>query len=124
MFSGIRQLRLVGSRCLFSRIAGTHTFRRFYTNRNLLRLRDRGLLHSVFPDQCDDLQDLFAKQQCIYGGFDPTADSLHIGNLLVIMVLLHAQRAGHDVLALVGGATAMVGDPSGRNTERKNYGKT
>jgi len=54
-----------------------------------------------------------------YIGFDPTADSLHIGNLLPIMLLVHFQRAGHKPLALVGGATGMVGDPSGKSEERK-----
>lgn len=56
--------------------------------------------------------------QTIYAGFDPTADSLHVGNLLVIMGLLHCQRAGHNPIALVGGATGLIGDPSGRKTER------
>lgn len=56
--------------------------------------------------------------QTIYAGFDPTADSLHVGNLLVILGLLHCQRAGHQPIALVGGATGLIGDPSGRKTER------
>lgn len=56
--------------------------------------------------------------QTIYAGFDPTASSLHVGNLLVIMGLLHAQRGGHYSIALLGGATALIGDPSGRKTER------
>ncbi|KAK3855827.1 hypothetical protein Pcinc_037793 [Petrolisthes cinctipes] len=54
----------------------------------------------------------------MYAGFDPTADSLHIGNLLVLVALLHCQRAGHNVIALVGGGTGRVGDPSGRATQR------
>ena len=54
----------------------------------------------------------------IYIGFDPTADSLHVGSLLPIMVLVHAQRAGHRPIALVGGATGLVGDPSGKSAER------
>lgn len=54
----------------------------------------------------------------IYAGFDPTADSLHLGNLLVIIGLLHFQRAGHHPIALVGGATGRIGDPSGKSTER------
>lgn len=54
----------------------------------------------------------------MYAGFDPTADSLHIGNLLVLMNLLHWQRAGHQVIALVGGATGLIGDPSHRKSER------
>lgn len=56
--------------------------------------------------------------QHIYAGFDPTADSLHIGNLLVIIGLIHFQRAGHHPIALVGGATGRIGDPSGKSTER------
>ena len=54
-----------------------------------------------------------------YIGFDPTADSLHVGNLLVIMGLVHFQRAGHTPIALVGGGTGMIGDPSGKSQERK-----
>ncbi|XP_069697472.1 tyrosine--tRNA ligase, mitochondrial isoform X2 [Periplaneta americana] len=61
---------------------------------------------------------LNASPQCVYAGFDPTSDSLHVGNLLVLMNLLHWQRGGHKVIALVGGATGRIGDPSGRTTER------
>ena len=53
-----------------------------------------------------------------YSGFDPTATSLHIGNLVQIMVLIHLQKAGHKPIALIGGATGMVGDPSGKSKER------
>ena len=53
-----------------------------------------------------------------YIGFDPTADSLHIGSLVPILLLLHFQKAGHKPIALVGGATGMVGDPSGKSEER------
>ena len=53
-----------------------------------------------------------------YIGFDPTADSLHIGSLVPILLLVHLQRAGHKPIALVGGATGMVGDPSGKSEER------
>jgi len=56
--------------------------------------------------------------QCVYAGFDPTADSLHVGNLLILMNLLHWQRAGHQVITLVGGATGLIGDPSHRKSER------
>jgi len=63
-------------------------------------------------------------QQSIYAGFDPTADSLHVGNLLVIMGLIHCQRAGHRPIALVGGATGLIGDPSGRKTERNQLGES
>src|SRR5690606_39724284 len=53
-----------------------------------------------------------------YIGFDPTADSLHVGHLVQIMTLIHFQKAGHKPFALVGGATGMVGDPSGKSQER------
>lgn len=62
-------------------------------------------------------------KRVIYAGFDPTASSLHIGNLLVIMGLLHAQKAGHQSLALIGGATARIGDPSGKSEERPSLTK-
>lgn len=69
----------------------------------------------------NEISELFRRSpQTIYAGFDPTASSLHVGNLLVIMGLLHAQRGGHYAIALVGGATALIGDPSGRKTERKH----
>ncbi|ESO93286.1 hypothetical protein LOTGIDRAFT_119495 [Lottia gigantea] len=64
------------------------------------------------------LYDKLSSTQCIYCGFDPTADSLHIGNLLAIIGLIHAHRYGHMAVALVGGATAQIGDPSGRTKER------
>ncbi|MDH4249121.1 MAG: tyrosine--tRNA ligase, partial [Deltaproteobacteria bacterium] len=54
-----------------------------------------------------------------YIGFDPTADSLHVGHLIPLMSLTHFQRAGHRPIALVGGGTAMIGDPSGKNEMRK-----
>jgi len=79
-------------------------------------LEKRGLIaQSTDPG----LGELLAKERfTIYVGFDPTSSSLHLGNLVPIMALAHFQRAGHAVLALVGGATAMVGDPSGRSDER------
>ena len=58
-----------------------------------------------------------------YIGFDPTADSLHIGSLVPILLLVHMQRAGHKPFALVGGATGMVGDPSGKSQERNLLGE-
>jgi tyrosyl-tRNA synthetase len=65
------------------------------------------------------LRDLLATERfTVYVGFDPTASSLHLGHLVPIMALAHFQRAGHSVVALVGGATGMVGDPSGRSDER------
>ena len=79
-------------------------------------LRWRGLLHDAMPGTQEMLN---TEQVTGYVGFDPTADSLHIGNLVPIMQLVHFQRAGHKPIALVGGATGMVGDPSGKSDERK-----
>ena len=75
----------------------------------------RGMIHDIMPGT-DDL----LKKGCTAGyiGFDPTADSLHIGSLVQIMTLVHFQRCGHKPIALVGGATGMVGDPSGKSQER------
>lgn len=82
-------------------------------------LKWRGLLHDIMPGTAE----LLDKEQVTgYVGFDPTADSLHIGNLVPIMLLVHLQRAGHKPLALVGGATGLVGDPTGRSTERNMLG--
>ncbi|CAG5031836.1 unnamed protein product [Parnassius apollo] len=74
----------------------------------------------MFPNTAaSDILNLLNKcPQCVYAGFDPTANSLHVGNLLVIINLLHWQRGGHNVIALLGGATGHIGDPSGRNTDR------
>src|SRR5690625_1652787 len=80
-------------------------------------LQKRGLIH-----QTTDLeglrQHLNQGQVTLYCGFDPTADSLHIGHLLPIMMLKRFQKAGHKPIALIGGGTGMIGDPSGRTTER------
>jgi tyrosyl-tRNA synthetase len=78
-------------------------------------LRWRGMLHDMTPGTEERLAEGMAAG---YIGFDPTAASLHIGNLATIMLLVHLQRAGHKPYALVGGATGMIGDPSGRSTER------
>jgi tyrosyl-tRNA synthetase len=78
-------------------------------------LRWRGLLHDIMPDTEDYL---LKNKTAGYIGFDPTADSLHIGSLVQIIILMHFQRAGHSSIALVGGATGMVGDPSGKSAER------
>ena len=78
-------------------------------------LRWRGMLQEITPG----LEEQLAKEMTTgYVGFDPTADSLHIGSLVPILLLLHLQKAGHKPLALVGGATGMVGDPSGKSEER------
>ncbi len=78
-------------------------------------LKWRGMIHDVMPGTEEHLQE---KMRTAYVGFDPTADSLHVGNLVPIMLLAHYQRAGHKPIALVGGATGMIGDPSGKSTER------
>ena len=78
-------------------------------------LQWRGMLHDVMPDT---QKHLLETMRCAYVGFDPTADSLHIGNLVPIMLLSFFQKAGHKPFALVGGATGMIGDPSGKSSER------
>jgi len=78
-------------------------------------LRWRGLLHDIMPDTEEYL---LKNKTAGYIGFDPTADSLHIGSLVQILILMHFQKAGHTPIALVGGATGMVGDPSGKSAER------
>ncbi|MBC7758410.1 MAG: tyrosine--tRNA ligase [Phormidesmis sp. FL-bin-119] len=78
-------------------------------------LRWRGMLHDIMPGTEEELNKGLTSG---YIGFDPTADSLHVGHLTQIMTLIHFQRAGHKPVALVGGATGMVGDPSGKSTER------
>jgi tyrosyl-tRNA synthetase len=81
----------------------------------LEELKWRGMLHDIMPGT----EELLKKERVTgYIGFDPTADSLHIGSLAQIMTLLHFQQAGHKPIALVGGATGMVGDPSGKSAER------
>ena len=78
-------------------------------------LKWRGMIHDITPGTEEQL----AKEMTsAYVGIDPTADSLHIGHLVSIMILKHFQMAGHKPFALVGGATGMVGDPSGKSQER------
>ena len=83
-------------------------------------LRWRGMLHDITPDTEE-----FLLNQSVSGyiGFDPSADSLHIGSLVQIMVLIHFQRAGHRPIILLGGATGMIGDPSGKSDERNLLSK-
>ena len=75
----------------------------------------RGMIHNIMPGTEEQLE---KEMTSAYIGFDPTADSLHIGSLVQIMTLVHLQRSGHKPFALVGGATGMVGDPSGKSKER------
>lgn len=81
-------------------------------------LQARGLLNQV-TDEEGLKKHLQEKQVTLYCGFDPTADSLHIGNLVAILILKRFQKAGHKPLALVGGGTGLIGDPSGRSSERQ-----
>ena len=77
----------------------------------------RGLINQTTDDA--NLPRLLAeKPRTVYVGFDPTADSLHVGHLVALMVLRRFQKAGHRPIAVVGGATGMIGDPSGKSEER------
>ena len=78
-------------------------------------LRWRGMIQDVMPGTEEQLQ---KEQISGYLGIDPTADSLHIGHLVGVMMLRHLQRAGHTPIALIGGATGMIGDPSMKSAER------
>lgn len=95
----------------------TYFFVKKYTNMpNLIEeLRWRGMIQDIMPGTEEQLN---KEITTAYIGFDPTADSLHIGNLVPIILLVHLQKAGHKPIALVGGATGMVGDPSGKSEER------
>ncbi|RKF05301.1 tyrosyl-tRNA synthetase [Tenacibaculum lutimaris] len=78
-------------------------------------LRWRGMIHDIMPGTEEQLQ---KEMTSVYIGFDPTADSLHIGSLVPIILLVHIEKAGHQPVALVGGATGMIGDPTGKSDER------
>ena len=98
------------------------TATRNYCSRNVVKtLSIRNMIADVFPRESgNDMARLLKgpNPTSVYAGFDPTATSLHVGNLLVLTSLLHFQRAGHQVVILLGGATARIGDPSGRSSER------
>src|SRR3569832_314695 len=81
-------------------------------------LKWRGLLHQTSASEAEVAQHLATASRTGYAGFDPTADSLHIGNFLPLKLLMHFQRAGHSPIALAGGGTGLIGDPSGKDTER------
>lgn len=87
----------------------------------LEELRWRGLVHQTTDDKLGEW--LEAKPRTVYVGFDPTADSLHVGSLLGLNVLRRFQQAGHTPIAVVGGATGMIGDPSGKSDERNLLSK-
>lgn len=81
-------------------------------------LKERGFIAQLTHEE--EIRDLLANQKVtFYIGFDPTADSLHVGHFLQMMVMAHMQRAGHKPITLIGGGTAMIGDPSGRSDMRK-----
>jgi len=84
-------------------------------------LKWRGMIHDIMPGTEEFLSKGGAKG---YIGFDPTADSLHLGHMVQVMLLVHFQRAGHVPIALVGGATGMIGDPSGKSEERNLLDET
>ena len=84
-------------------------------NNIITELRWRGLVHDIMPGTEEQL---LKKMTTGYIGFDPTSDSLHIGNLIPIILLVHLEHFGHKPIALIGGATGMIGDPSGKSDER------
>ncbi|MDD3962710.1 MAG: tyrosine--tRNA ligase, partial [Bacteroidales bacterium] len=84
-------------------------------------LKWRGMIHDITPGTEEQL---LKEMTTAYVGIDPTADSLHIGHLVGVMMLKHFQQAGHKPLALVGGATGMIGDPSGKSQERNLLDET
>ena len=94
---------------------------KFFIKMNFIEeLTWRGMIHTIMPGTDEQL----AKEMTTaYIGFDPTADSLHIGHLVSVMILRHFQRAGHKPIALVGGATGMIGDPSMKSSERNLLGE-
>ena len=84
-------------------------------NKFVEELRWRGMVHDIMPGTEEQLDN---EMTTAYIGFDPTSDSLHIGSLVPIILLVHLEKAGHKPVALVGGATGMIGDPSGKSDER------
>ena len=81
----------------------------------------RGLIQEYSNEE--KMKELLSTKQTIYCGFDPSASSMHVGNFVMISILMRLQRAGHKVIAVVGGATGMIGDPSGKSKERILQGK-
>jgi tyrosyl-tRNA synthetase len=84
-------------------------------------LKWRGMIHDIMPGTEELLQ---KEMTSAYVGIDPTADSLHIGHLVSVMMLKHFQASGHRPIVLVGGATGMIGDPSGKSNERNLLDET
>lgn len=85
-------------------------------NTFLQELQDRGLINQL--TDTNKINQILDKKATLYCGFDPTADSLHVGSLLPLITLLRFKKAGHTILPLIGGATGMIGDPSGKAKER------
>ena len=83
-------------------------------------LKARGLIKDFSNE--DEVRELLNTKQTIYCGFDPSASSMHVGNFVMISMLMRLQRAGHKIIAIVGGATGMIGDPSGKSKERNLQG--
>ena len=83
-------------------------------------LKARGLVKDFSNE--DEVRELLNTKQTIYCGFDPSASSMHVGNFVMISMLMRLQRAGHQIIAIVGGATGMIGDPSGKSKERNLQG--
>ncbi|KAJ2490550.1 tyrosyl-tRNA synthetase, partial [Coemansia sp. RSA 2052] len=109
----VRWTRLTGSQSLCQRRA---------LHANVVdTLRERNFIHSVTND---DIASRLQAPVGVYCGVDPTADSLHLGNMVALMGLLHFHLAGHQALPLVGNATGMIGDPSGRSSERVALGQS
>ncbi|KOC64311.1 putative tyrosine--tRNA ligase, mitochondrial, partial [Habropoda laboriosa] len=107
---------------LFSRCFNN---RRLHSVKHILDAKNRQLYEDIFPDiSVKDVQKLWeSPPQCVYAGFDPTAESLHIGNLIILINLLHWQRSGHQAIIVLGGATGLIGDPSYRTSERVDIEK-
>ncbi|MGB5269602.1 MAG: tyrosine--tRNA ligase, partial [Eudoraea sp.] len=91
------------------------------TSNFVSELKWRGMVHDAMPGTEEHL---LTGMQSAYVGIDPTANSLHIGHLVSVMMLRHFQLAGHKPYALIGGATGMIGDPSGKSTERNLLDET
>ena len=96
-------------------------FRRKHLENIIEELNWRGLIQEYSNEE--KMKELLSTKQTIYCGFDPSASSMHVGNFVMISILMRLQRAGHKVIAVVGGATGMIGDPSGKSKERNLQGK-
>src|SRR5262249_5134350 len=107
------------SRCSYNQEGAGLDLNMATYNKNtfLQELRWRGFIEATTSNDLDT--HLSEAQRTIYAGFDPTADSLHLGSLTPVMALAHAQRNGHRPLAMVGGGTGLIGDPRGETFEQK-----